>query len=81
MKNNYILEHGSFGSLFGNWIPYLRKELNNRNLEVYTPDFPTEIVYQNDENWPKFLKDYLEADIINQKQCLKQRLMKDKILM
>jgi len=27
MKNNYLLVHGSFGSPFVNWIPYLRKEI------------------------------------------------------
>ena len=29
MKNNYLLVHGSFGSPFSNWIPYLRKEIEN----------------------------------------------------
>ncbi len=41
MKSNYIIVHGSFGSPFVNWFPWLRNELENRNLEVYTPDFPT----------------------------------------
>ena len=27
MKNNYLIIHGSFGSPFVNWIPWLRKEL------------------------------------------------------
>lgn len=64
--NNYILVHGSFGSPFSNWIPYLRKEIEDRNLEVYTPDFPTGVGYQNYENWSKLLKCYLEAGIINE---------------
>lgn len=66
MKNNYLLVHGSFGSPFSNWIPYLRKEIENKNLEVYTPDFPTEVGYQNYENWSKLLKTYVEANIINE---------------
>ena len=27
MKNNYFIIHGSFGSPFVNWIPYLRNEI------------------------------------------------------
>lgn len=30
MKNNYLLLHGSFSSPFSNWLPWLRKELDNR---------------------------------------------------
>lgn len=66
MKNNYLLVHGSFGSPFSNWIPYLRKEIENKDLEVYTPDFPTGVSYQNYENWSKLLKTYVEANIINE---------------
>ena len=51
MKNNYFIIHGSFGSPFSNWFPYLRKELEKRNLEVYTPDLPSGVGYQNYENW------------------------------
>jgi len=50
MKNNYLLVHGSFGSLFSNWMPWLRSELEKENLEVYTPDFPTGVGYQNLED-------------------------------
>ena len=66
MKNNYLLVHGSFGSPFSNWIPYLRKEIENKKLEVYTPDFPTGVGYQNYENWSRLLKTYVEANIINE---------------
>ena len=66
MKNNYLLVHGSFGSPFSNWIPYLRKEIENKDLEVYTPDFPTGVGYQNYENWSKLLKNYVEANVINE---------------
>lgn len=66
MKNNYLLIHGSFGSPFSNWIPYLRKAIENKNLEVYTPDFPTGVGYQNYENWSKLLKTYVDANIINE---------------
>ena len=66
MKSNYLLVHGSFGSPFSNWIPYLRKEIEYKNLEVYTPDFPTGVGYQNYENWSKLLKTYVDANIINE---------------
>lgn len=65
MKNNYMLVHGSFGSPFVNWIPYLREEIE-KSGDVYTPDFPTGVGYQNYENWSKLMKCYLEAGILNE---------------
>ncbi len=66
MKKNYLLIHGSFGSPFSNWLPWLRKELEKDNLVVYTPDFPTGVGYQNYNNWSKLLKVYIEAGLINE---------------
>ena len=66
MKKNYLLVHGSFGSPFSNWIPWLRNELEKENSEVYTPDFPTGVGYQNYANWSKLLKVYVEAGLINE---------------
>lgn len=66
MKENYFLIHGSFGSPFVNWLPWLRKELEGRNREVYTPDFPTGVGFQNYENWSNLLKAYLEAGLITE---------------
>lgn len=66
MKNKYLLVHGSFGSPFVNWFPWLRKEIENRSLEVYTPDFPIGVGYQNYTNWSNLLKTYVEANIINE---------------
>lgn len=31
MNSNYFIIHGSFGSPFVNWFPYLRKELKRKN--------------------------------------------------
>ena len=64
--NNYFIIHGSFGNPFVNWFPYLRKEIEKKELEVYTPDFPTGIGYQNYDNWEKLLKIYLESGLINE---------------
>ena len=66
MKSNYFLIHGSFSSPFSNWIPWLREKLENESLEVYTPDFPTGVGYQNYKNWSKLLMAYVESGIINE---------------
>ena len=66
MKSNYFIIHGSFGSPFGNWFPYLRKEIENKGFDVYTPDFPIGVGYQNYKNWSNILKCYLEAGLINE---------------
>lgn len=66
MKNNYFLIHGSFGSPFVNWLPWLRGELEKEGLEVYTPDFPTGVGYQNYSNWSRLLKTYVDAGLITE---------------
>lgn len=65
MNNNYLLLHGSFGSPFSNWIPYLRNNLEKNKRIVYTPDFPTGVGYQNYENWSNLLKIYVKSNLIN----------------
>lgn len=64
--SNYLIIHGSFGSPFVNWFPYLRSEIENRELICYTPDFPTGVGYQNYENWSKLLEAYVSAGLINE---------------
>lgn len=64
--NNYFVIHGSFGSPFVNWVPFVRKSIENKGNVVYTPDFPTGVGYQNYENWSKLLKVYAEAGLINE---------------
>lgn len=64
--NNYFIIHGSFSSPFSNWIPYLREYIENKNLEVYTPDFPSGVGYQTYDNWNKLLNVYKEANILNE---------------
>lgn len=64
--NNYLIVHGSFGSPFGNWFPYLRRELEKRELVVYTPDMPSGVGYQNYDNWSNVMKTYVDAGIINE---------------
>ena len=66
MKDNYVLLHGSFGNPFSNWLPWLRKELENRQLTVYTPDLPSGVGFQKYENWEKIMKCYVECGLINE---------------
>lgn len=66
MKPNYILLHGSFGSPFSNWIPYLRENIEKRGHDVYTPDFPTGIGYQTFKNWSLIMESYLKSGILHE---------------
>lgn len=70
MKSNYFIIHGSFGNPFVNWFPYLRKEIEKKESEVYTPDFPVGVGYQNYTNWSKLLKTYLDAGILNENSTI-----------
>ena len=66
MKKCYFLIHGSFGSPFVNFIPWLRGKIEELGKEVYTPDFPTGVMYQNYENWSRVLNSYVEAGLIGE---------------
>lgn len=59
--SKYIIVHGSFGSSEGNWFPWLKKKLEDRNLEVIVPQFPVGVGNQNYENWSSVL-DSLKID-------------------
>lgn len=62
--NNYFIIHGSFGSPFGNWFPWLNNYLCDSS--VYVPQFPIGVGYQNYENWSNLLKYYLDLGLINE---------------
>ena len=66
MQPNFFLIHGSFSSPFSNWLPWLHQELTNRDYEVYTPDFPSGVGYQNYQNWSKLLETYIDAGLFNE---------------
>ena len=55
----YIILHGSFGSRDGNWFPWLKKELKDKDVVV--PQMPIGVGNQNFENWSKVL-DELKVD-------------------
>ena len=53
--NDYIIIHGSFGSKDGNWFPWLKKQLEEKNTKVNVPQMPIGVENQNYENWSKEL--------------------------
>lgn len=63
---NYFIIHGSFGSPFGNWFAWLYDFLSSDGKQVYVPDFPIGVEYQNYENWSKLFKVYLDLGLINE---------------
>ena len=54
---NVFLVHGSFGSPFSNWIPWLSSELEKRDIPFLAPHFPTP-EHQDYESWAKLLDFY-----------------------
>lgn len=53
--SNYIILHGSFGSKDGNWFPWLKEQLEDKNYKVDVPQMPVGVGNQNYENWSKVL--------------------------
>ena len=49
--NNYIILHGSFGSKDGNWFPWLKRQLEDKNYKVEVPQMPVGVGNQNYDNW------------------------------
>ena len=65
MKNYFII-HGSFSSPYSNWIGWLHDFLVSEDKDVYVPDFPSGVGFQNFENWNKLLKYYYEVGLLNE---------------
>ena len=63
---NYFIIHGSFSSPYSNWIGWLHEFIEDEGKQVYVPDFPIGVGYQNYENWSKLLKYYLNLGLINE---------------
>lgn len=55
MNENYIIIHGSFGSKDGNWFPWLKEQLVQKNKQVIVPQMPVGVGNQNFENWSNVL--------------------------
>ncbi len=63
---NYFIIHGSFSSPYSNWIGWLHDFIEDDGKQVYVPNFPIGVGFQNYENWSKLLKYYLELGLINE---------------
>ena len=63
---NYFIIHGSFSSPYSNWFNWLQDFITSDGKQVYVPDFPIGVGYQNYENWSKLLNYYLELGLINE---------------
>ena len=63
---NYFIIHGSFSSPYSNWIGWLHNFIEDERKQVYVPDFPIGVGYQNYENWSKLFKYYLDLGLINE---------------
>jgi len=64
--SNYFIIHGSFANPYSNWFGWLQDFITSEGKQVYVPDFPIGVGYQNYENWSKLLKVYLELGLINE---------------
>lgn len=59
-----VIVHGSYGSPFENWFPWLYAELTKSGKNVLCPQFPCGEGIQNYENWEKVLDAY--CDLIDE---------------
>ena len=66
LKDNYFIIHGSFGNPFANWFSWLHDFIENEEKQVYVPQFPIGVEYQNYGNWSNLLKYYLDLGLINE---------------
>lgn len=67
---NYLIIHGSFSSPYSNWLGWLHDFIEAEGKQVYVPDFPIGVGYQNYENWSKLLKYYLDLGLLNEKTTI-----------
>ena len=67
---NYFIIHGSFSSPYSNWIGWLHDFLADDGKEVYVPDFPSGVGFQNYENWERLLKYYYEVGLLNEETTI-----------
>ncbi|MEW6713719.1 MAG: alpha/beta hydrolase [Nitrospirota bacterium] len=64
-KNNVLVLHGSFGSPYENWFPWLHGEVAKSGGRCFVPCMPTP-VGQTFENWAHIIDGYAEAGCLGQ---------------
>ena len=55
---DYVIVHGSYGSPFENWFPWLYEKLTAEGKNVLVPQFPCGAKIQNYDNWKRVLDAY-----------------------
>ena len=60
---DFVIIHGSFGSPFENWTPWLFNALIKKGKKVLVPQLPT--INQNFQNWEKTLDSYSQFIDVN----------------
>ncbi len=55
---DFVILHGSFGSPFENWFPWIYQELTKQGYKVLVPQMPCG-EEQNYHNWSKVLNSYI----------------------
>lgn len=68
MKNLFIF-HGSFGSPYENWFPWLFNYLSENKLSTIVPFLPTPYG-QSFENWGRILDAYVTANILTKNSII-----------
>ena len=64
--DNYFIIHGSFGSPYSNWFGWLHEFIETEGKQVYVPDIPIGVGYQNYKNWSALLRNYLDLGLISE---------------
>ena len=54
-----LIIHGAYGHPEENWFPWLKKELEKEEIEVYVPKFPTP-EGQTLDNWMNIFQEYIK---------------------
>lgn len=63
---NYFILHGSFGSPFENWFSWLYDFISTDGKQVYVPQFPIGVGFQNYDNWSRLLQYYLDLGLVHE---------------
>lgn len=55
---DYVIVHGSYGTPFENWFPWVFNKLSEQGKNVLAPQFPCGSEIQNYSNWCKVMNAY-----------------------
>lgn len=69
MSKSTFVFHGSFGSPYENWFPWLHRVQTSQGGACFVPCFPTP-AGQTFETWSRIVDAYLEAGLLNRESTL-----------